>query len=57
MNVYETDNNLYYVTYLQKAFQNSLEGEYLAISSDSDYSTIPLEHNVLICDLTKDHVC
>ena len=40
-----------------KTFQYSLEGEYLSISSDGDYATILSEHGVLICGLTKGHIC
>ena len=41
---------------IQIAFQYSLEGKYLVISSD-DHATIPPKHDVLICVPTKGHMC
>ena len=39
---------------LQKVFQYSLEGEYLALSYDGDYAMIALEHDILTYVLLKD---
>ena len=41
----------------QQAFQYSLQGEYFVISSDSDYATLASEQAVLLCVLTKGHMC
>ena len=55
MDVYKACNLLILHPELQKAFQYSLIGEYLALFSDGDYATIPSEHDVLICVLPKEH--
>ena len=38
-------------------FQNSIEGEYLTLSSDSDYATLLSEQDMLTCVFTKGHIC
>ena len=43
--------------YLFKTFCYSVEGEYLALSSDVDCATIPSECDMLICVFTKGHMC
>ena len=56
MDVYKAYNLPVLHPLLQKAFQYLLEGEYLALSSDSYYATIQYEHDFLICVLTKGHM-
>ena len=34
----------------------SVEGEYLALSSDSDCATVTSQHNMLTCVFTREHV-
>ena len=41
---------------LQKIFHYSIEGEYLALSADGDYATIPIECDMLTCVYTAKHV-
>ena len=41
---------------LQKVFWYSLEVKYLDLSSDGDYVTIPLWHNILTCVFTEGHM-
>ena len=54
MSVYEVYNPSIMCPILQKVFQYSLEGEYLAPSSNGDHATIPLGHDILTTVLPKD---
>ena len=33
-----------------------LAGDYLAVSSDRDYATLPSTQDIIICTLTKEHM-
>ena len=55
MNVFKVSSIPLLHFILQKAFQYSLEGEYLALSSSNDYATIPSEHDVLAIVFSKEH--
>ena len=57
MNVYKGYNLLIFHPVLQKTCHYSLEGEYLALSSDGDYATLLLEHDILIFVFTRGQMC
>ena len=40
----------------KKAFQHSLEGKYLALSSDGYFATILLVQHILLCVFTKGYM-
>ena len=42
---------------LQNIFHYSVKCEYLALSSDGDYATIPSECDMLTCIFTRGHIC
>ena len=56
MHIYKAYNLPIIYPVLHKAFQYSLAGEYPAFSSDSDYATIPSEHDILMC-YHQGHMC
>ena len=47
INVYEVYNLLILHPVLQKTFHYSVEGEYLTISSNSNYATLPSQYDML----------
>ena len=47
MNVYKVYNLFILHSILQEAFQYPLKEEYLALSSDGDYATIPSGHDAI----------
>ena len=49
MNVYKVYNLLILHAVLQKTLHYFVEGEHLALSSDSDYANLPSEQDILTC--------
>ena len=41
---------------LKNSFQYSIDGEYLALSSDSNYATLLSEQDMLTCVSTRSHM-
>ena len=56
MNVYKAYNLLILHLALENTFYYPVEGEYLALSSDDDYASIPSEHDMLTCVFTRGHM-
>ena len=48
---------LYCTLFYRRHFHYSVEGEYLALTSDGDYATIPVEYDMLACVFTREHMC
>ena len=57
MYVYKVYNLLILHPAWQKAFHHYVDGEYLALSSDSCYGTISSEYDMLTRVFTRDHMC
>ena len=55
VNVYKAYNLPILHPIFRKAFTCPVEGEYLALSSVSDDSTIPTKHDAFVCLLTMKH--